>query len=110
MRYLLVVLLSILVVGAASSAEIQSYAIVREDGSLRVQGRTIVLHGTYLPRPRAQLSRRFPPATLWQPGSAGPQNQDSGLRALLSADPASGRSATSTATRPWIRPSTSAPG
>jgi endonuclease YncB( thermonuclease family) len=61
MRYLAVVLLSILVFGAASSAEIESYAIVREDGSLRVQGRTIFLHGTYLPRSERGCRSDFRP-------------------------------------------------
>ena len=35
--------------GVAAAAEIRSYAIVQDDGSLRVQGKTIRLFGVYLP-------------------------------------------------------------
>jgi endonuclease YncB( thermonuclease family) len=35
--------------GLSSASEIVSYAIVQDDGSLRVQGRTIRLFGVYLP-------------------------------------------------------------
>lgn len=35
--------------GAAAASEIVSYAIVQDDGSLRVQGKTIRLFGVYMP-------------------------------------------------------------
>jgi endonuclease YncB( thermonuclease family) len=35
--------------GVASASEIVSYAIVQDDGSLRVQGKTIRLFGVYMP-------------------------------------------------------------
>ena len=38
-----------LVSRAAAASEIVSYAIVQDDGSLRVQGKTIRLFGTYVP-------------------------------------------------------------
>jgi hypothetical protein len=43
--------LAALLIGAAAApaAEIRSYAIVQDDGSLRVQGKTIRLFGVYLP-------------------------------------------------------------
>ena len=49
--------LALLLLGTPSdAAEIQSYAIVQDDGSLRVQGKTIRLFGIYLP-PTAQNCR-----------------------------------------------------
>ena len=43
-------LLALLLLSAPAAAdEIRSYAIVQDDGSLRVQGKTIRLHGVYLP-------------------------------------------------------------
>jgi hypothetical protein len=36
-------------IAAAASSEIVSYAIVQDDGSLRVQGRTIRLFAVYIP-------------------------------------------------------------
>ena len=42
-------LAALLLGGAAHAAEIHSYAIVQDDASLRVQGKTIRLHGIYLP-------------------------------------------------------------
>lgn len=47
---LLGALAALLLLGApAPAAEIHSYAIVQDDGSLRVQGKTIRLHGVYMP-------------------------------------------------------------
>ena len=42
----------------SSGAELKSYAIVRDDGTLRVRGRTIRLFGIYIP-PTNRSCRRF---------------------------------------------------
>jgi endonuclease YncB( thermonuclease family) len=47
--------------GAAGAAEIQSYAIVQDDGSLRVQGKTIRLFGIYLPSTAQNCRTDFRP-------------------------------------------------
>jgi endonuclease YncB( thermonuclease family) len=50
LRLLPAALLALLLGGApATAAEIRSYAIVQDDGTLRVQGKTIRLFGVYLP-------------------------------------------------------------
>ena len=50
---LLAVVASLVLIGVASSPgsarEIQSYAIIRDDGSLRIQGRTLRLFGIFIP-------------------------------------------------------------
>jgi endonuclease YncB( thermonuclease family) len=49
--FLLGAVLAVLAGGdpASAAAEIRSYAIVQDDGTLRVQGRTIRLYGVYMP-------------------------------------------------------------
>lgn len=48
--------------GASAAREIVSYAIVQNDGSLRVQGKTIRLFGTYIPDTSRICRRDFRPA------------------------------------------------
>jgi len=55
------VLTALLLAGAAGAAEIQSYAIVQDDGSLRVQGKTIRLFGIYLPSTAQNCRTDFRP-------------------------------------------------
>jgi endonuclease YncB( thermonuclease family) len=45
----LVLMVFFIVTAKAYSAEITSYAIVKEDGTLRLRGRTIRLYGIYIP-------------------------------------------------------------
>lgn len=52
-RLLAIVVGSLVLIGVASSPgsgrQIQSYAIVRDDGSLRIQGKTLRLFGIFIP-------------------------------------------------------------
>jgi endonuclease YncB( thermonuclease family) len=54
--------LGLLLLGSpADGAEIRSYAIVQDDGSLRVQGKTIRLFGIYLPSTERNCRSDFRP-------------------------------------------------
>jgi endonuclease YncB( thermonuclease family) len=54
--------LALLLLGSpADAAEIQSYAIVQDDGSLRVQGKTIRLFGIYTPSTAQNCRSDFRP-------------------------------------------------
>lgn len=53
--------LAFLLLSAAQAAEIQSYAIVQDDASLRVQGKTIRLFGIYLPSTSQNCRSDFRP-------------------------------------------------
>jgi endonuclease YncB( thermonuclease family) len=56
-----IALAALLLAGAAGAAEIQSYAIVQDDASLRVQGKTIRLFGIYLPSTSQNCRADFRP-------------------------------------------------
>jgi endonuclease YncB( thermonuclease family) len=47
--------------GVATASEIVSYAIVQDDGSLRVRGKTIRLFGIYMPRTERNCRTDFSP-------------------------------------------------
>jgi endonuclease YncB( thermonuclease family) len=50
MRVFAAILLGLLAALPAAQAEIRSYAIVQDDGSLKVSGRIVRLHGIYIPQ------------------------------------------------------------
>ena len=69
----------------AVGAEIVSYALVQDDGSLRVQGKTIRLFGIYMPRTERNCRSDFSPPLCGNRSGARPKGQNSRLRALPSA-------------------------
>ncbi|MFO1127525.1 MAG: hypothetical protein U1E66_03690 [Rhodospirillales bacterium] len=60
---LLVSALLTLVAPAATAADLESYAVVREDGSLIVRSRVIYLYGIFIPDDSQFCSGTFRPAT-----------------------------------------------
>lgn len=65
-RFLPAVLLALLITHAASAAgaaDLESYAVVRDDGSLIVRGRVIYLYGIFIPDDSQFCSGTFRPAT-----------------------------------------------
>ena len=61
-RWLLAALVALGAAPAAASADLTSYAIVRPDGSLLVQGRTVHLFGLYIPPTERTCRTRVVPA------------------------------------------------
>ena len=59
-------LLVVFVAFRISAAELHSYALVQDDGSLRIQGRTVYLDGIYLPPTERQCEVRIRPVRCAQ--------------------------------------------
>jgi endonuclease YncB( thermonuclease family) len=85
MRFVLVLLMLIVALpGVARASEITSYAIVRDDGSLRIRGRIFRLFGTYIPDSSRVCRGNFRPVLC---GTRASTALETKIQGFVSCDP-----------------------